>query len=211
MAAPLDTPVTPFPAEVEIEYPDRDLNRVSTLLRPLFVLPVAVLLTLLSGGRVVVGSAGMHALQGGGGLFLAVMLMLVFRGRYPRWWYDWNVAVTAFSLRVLSYATLLTDEYPSTEDPQGVRLTLPYPDTRLDRGLPLVKWLLAFPHYVALALLGLGAWVCVVVAWFVILFTGRYPRILFDFVVDVIRWVVRVSAYAFLLTTDRYPPFRLSD
>jgi hypothetical protein len=202
----------PYPADLAIEYPDRDLDRVSTLLRPLFVVPIAVILALISGGRVYLGHAGSHAMESGGGLFLAVALMLAFRGRYPRWWYDWNVAVTAFSLRVLAYATLLTDRYPSTEDAQGVRLSLPYPDVpQLSRGLPLVKWFLAIPHYFVLGLLGLGAWVCVVVAWFAILFTGRYPRILFDFVVDVIRWGVRVSAYAFLLTTDRYPPFSLTD
>lgn len=212
MSAAARPDVTSFPANVEIEYPDRELDRLSTLLRPLFVAPIAILLTLVSGGRVYIGGAGVHTLQGGGGLFVAVALMLVFRHRYPRWWFDWNVGVTAFGLRVLAYAALLTDRYPSTEDLQGVRLTLPYPDAArdLDRGLPLVKWLLAVPHYVILGFLGLGACVTVVVAWLAILFTGRYPRPLFEFVVDVIRWGLRVSAYAFLLTTDRYPPFSLA-
>ena len=200
----------PFPADVEIAYPDRELDRLSTLLRPVFLVPIGILLTLVSGGRIYLRAAGAHTAAGGGGLFVAVALMLVFRGRYPRWWFDWNVALTAFGLRVLAYAALLTDRYPSTEDPQGVRLTIPYPDTgALNRGLPLVKWALAVPHYVALGLLGLGACVSVVGAWLAILITGRYPRPLFEFVVDVIRWSVRVSAYAFLLTTDRYPPFRL--
>lgn len=212
MAAPVNTPGAPYPADVAIEYPDRDLDRVSTLLRPLFILPAALILALISGGRVYLGHTGAHTVGSGGGLFVAVALLLAFRGRYPRWWYDWNVAVTAFSLRILAYATLLTDRYPSTEEPQGVRLSLPYPEIpALNRGLPLVKWFLAIPHYIVLALLGLGVWVCVVVAWFAILLTGRYPRLLFDFVVDVIRWGVRVSAYAFLLTTDQYPPFRLTD
>ena len=212
MSAPGGPAGESYPANVEIEYPDRELDRLSTFFRPFFVIPIAIILTLISGGRVYIGGAGAHAIEGGGGLFVAVALMLAFRGRYPRWWYDWNVAVTAFSLRVLSYATLLTDRYPSTEEPQGVSLSLPYPVVaELDRGLPLVKWLLALPHYVVLALLGLGAWVAVVVAWIAILLTGRYPRPLFEFVVDVIRWGLRVSAYAFLLTTDRYPPFRLTE
>ena len=82
--------------------------------------------------------------------------------------------------------------------------------TDLNRWLPLAKWFLAIPHYIVLAFLGIAAAVCIVIAWFAILFTGRYPRGLFDFVLGVGRWSVRVSAYAFLLTTDRYPPFSLS-
>jgi Domain of unknown function (DUF4389) len=72
-----------------------------------------------------------------------------------------------------------------------------------------VKWLLAIPHYIVLVVLWLLAIVAVIVAWFAILFTGRYPRGLFDFVVGVGRWTLRVGAYAFLLVTDRYPPFSL--
>ncbi len=86
-----------------------------------------------------------------------------------------------------------------------------YPDaTRLNRWLPLVKWLLAIPHYIVLGFLGVAAFFVILIAWFAILFTGRYPRSMFDFVVGVLRWGLRVSAYAFLLTTDEYPPFRLA-
>jgi hypothetical protein len=152
--------------------------------------------------------------SGGGistGLWLATALMLVFRMRYPRWWFDFARELTRFEARVGAYLVLLTDRYPSTVEAQAVRLELEYPDVErdLNRWLPLVKWLLAIPHYLVLAVLWLAAVVAVVVAWFAILLTGRYPRPLFEFVVGVGRWSLRVAAYAFLLVTDRYPPFSL--
>jgi hypothetical protein len=138
--------------------------------------------------------------------------MILFRQKYPKWWFDWNIALTKFSIRVGTYIGLLTDVYPSTDEEQAVHLEIPYPDVPKDlsRGLPLVKWFLAIPHYFVLFFLGIAAIVCVVIAWFAILFTGRYPRGLFDFVVGVCRWALRVNAYAFLLTTDRYPLFSLN-
>jgi hypothetical protein len=145
-------------------------------------------------------------------VFLATVLMLVFRQKYPRWWFDWNLALTRFSTRVSAYFALLGDEYPSTDEEQAVHIEIPYPRTTqdLNRWLPLVKWFLAIPHYIVLCFVGIAACVCVIIAWFAILFTGRYPRSLFDFVVGVFRWWLRVAAYAFLLTTDRYPPFTVS-
>lgn len=146
-------------------------------------------------------------------VFLPTVLMLVFRQKYPRWWFDWTLALTAFSYRVAAYGALLRDEYPSTDEEQAVHLTLVYPDAHADlnRWLPLVKWLLAIPHYVVLVFLGLAAVLCVIAAWVMILATGRYPRALFDFVVGVFRWGLRVNSYAVLLVTDRYPPFRLDE
>jgi len=137
--------------------------------------------------------------------------MLLFRKKYPKWWYDWNFNLTGFCYRVDAYLYLLTDVYPSTDEEQSVHLELPYPDaaTELNRWLPLVKWFLAIPHFVVLIFLGLAALVVTIIAWFAILFTGIFPRGMFDFVVNVIRWGFRVSAYAIILTTDKYPPFRL--
>jgi hypothetical protein len=138
------------------------------------------------------------------------MLMLVFRQKYPRWWFDWNLAITRFSARLSAYLALLRDEYPSTDEEQAVHVELPYPDAKkLNRWLPLVKWFLAIPHLIVLFFLSIAYFVVVVIAWFAILFTGNYPRSLFDFAVGVLRWLLRVSAYAFILTTDQYPPFSL--
>jgi hypothetical protein len=106
----------------------------------------------------------------------------------------------------------MDDRYPSTDDHQTVHLDYIYPDAArdLNRWLPLVKWLLAIPHYIVLFFLEIAAVVMVIVAWFIILFTGRYPRGAFDFVEGVFRWHIRVIAYALTLVTDRYPPFQLN-
>ena len=200
----------PFPATLEIDYPDRELNRVTTLFRPFTVIPIAIVLGLINGSTV--RATNKYMFGTGGIVFLATVLMLVFRQKYPRWWFEWNVGVTKFGTRVSAYLALLRDEYPATDDDQAVHVVIPYPGARdeLNRWLPLVKWVLAVPHYVMLCVLGLAACVAVLIAWFAILFTGRYPRSLFDFVVGVLRWCLRVTAYAFLLTTDRYPPFTLA-
>jgi hypothetical protein len=199
-----------YPVFLDIEYPDRELNRLTTFIRPIIAVPIAVVLSLLSGpsGH---GSSDHLWFAAGGILVLPTMLMLVFRQKYPGWWFDWNLELTRFSTRVAAYLALLRDEYPSTDEEQAVHLTVFYPDAaELNRWLPLVKWLLAIPHYIVLAFLAVGAVFSVILAWFAILFIGRYPRPLFEFVVAVFRWSLRVSAYAFLLTTDRYPPFRLA-
>ncbi|OGN97676.1 MAG: hypothetical protein A2Z77_04750 [Chloroflexi bacterium RBG_13_51_36] len=201
-----------YPATLAIDYPDRPLNRLTTFFRMFTLIPIAIILALVSGA--VFGSR-MHNWYGlfaaGGILFLATLLMILFRQKYPRWWFDWNIALVKFSTRVGAYIGLLTDVYPSTDEEQSVHIEIPYPDVPkdLNRWLPLGKWLFALPHYLILAVLTVGAIVCVVIAWFAILFTGRYPRGLFDFVVGVGRWGLRVGAYAFLLTTDRYPLFSL--
>jgi uncharacterized membrane protein len=211
----------PYPARLTVDYPE-SLNRVSTLFRLILAIPICVILALLTAtashtvtaitdsGEVVsrVTTTGMGI---AGGLFLATMLMIVFRQRYPRWWFDFALALTRFSNRVGAYMGLLTDQYPSTEDEQSVHLDLDYPNVEQDlsRWKPLVKWLLAIPHYIVLAVLVVGAVFAILIAWFAILFTGRYPRPLFDYVVGVGRWTLRVQAYATLLITDRYPPFSL--
>ncbi|MDQ6821552.1 MAG: DUF4389 domain-containing protein [Actinomycetota bacterium] len=207
-----------YPVQLGVEYPDRPLNRLTTALRIFTIIPIAIVLGTVAGATwsTTVGSGATETTRtvvagAGGILFAAPLLMILFRQKYPRWWFDWNLELTRFSTRVALYAALLDDRYPSTDERQSLRLDIPYPDARTDlnRWLPLVKWFLAIPHYIALFFLGIAALVCVIIAWFAILFTGRYPRGLFDFVVGVGRWSVRVQAYAFLLATDRYPPFSL--
>jgi hypothetical protein len=192
------------------------MDRLTTFFRLIWVIPIAIVLALIAntGGHSHVEQAGrtMETTGGGitAGLFLATVLMLVFRQRYPRWWFDFAVELARFSSRVGAYLFLLTDKYPSTEDAQSIHLDVEYPDAgRLNRWLPLVKWLLAIPHYIVLAVLGMLVVLATIVAWFAILFTGSYPRGMFDFVVGVGRWWTRVWAYAFLLVTDEYPPFSL--
>jgi hypothetical protein len=205
-----------YPVQFNVVYPDRDLNRLTTFFRIFMVIPILIVLGGLghywgSGG----GNHGAgYAEVGGGGsvIFFATLLMIVFRQKYPRWWYDWNLQITRFTNRIGVYLFLMDDSYPSTDEQQSVSLDFPYPDAKqdLNRWLPLVKWFLAIPHYVVLLFLTIAAIVCAIIAWFAILFTGRYPRGLFDFLVGVGRWANRVNGYAFVLITDRYPPFRLS-
>jgi len=207
-----------YPVTFDVDFPDRDLDRLSSALRIFFVIPIAVVLSLLTGASIHYATTANGTTNetstlatGGGILFLPLVLMIVFRQKYPRWWFDWNLQVLRFSARVGAYFALLVDQYPSTDEEQSVHLDLPYPDARqLNRWLPLIKWLLAIPHYIVLLFLGIGAVVAVIIAWFAILFTGRYPRGLFNFVIGVIRWSNRVTGYAFALVTDEYPPFSLS-
>jgi len=206
-----------YAARLNIDYPEK-LDRLSTLFRVIWVIPIFVILSLLTatGSETVVTATGERIRSSGGGisggLWLATMLMIVFRARYPRWWFDFARELTRFGSRVGAYLALLTDRYPSTVEEQSVHLEIDYPDVEhdLSRWLPLVKWLLAIPHYIVLVVLLLVAIVVVLVAWLAILLTGRYPRALFDYLVGVGRWSLRVSAYAFLLVTDRYPPFSLN-
>jgi hypothetical protein len=206
-----------YAARLEVDYPDR-LDRVTTFFRLVWIVPIAIVLSLLtaSGGTRVVTETGetMRSTGGGiaGGLALATALMIAFRQRYPRWWFDFARELARFGARVSAYGALLTDKYPSTVDEQSVHLEIDYPNVEqdLNRWLPLVKWFLAIPHYIVLVVLALMAIFAVVIAWFAILVTGRYPRGLFDFVVGVGRWGLRVQAYAFLLVTDQYPPFTTS-
>jgi hypothetical protein len=205
-----------YPVQVDVDYADRPLNRLTTALRVFTIIPIAIVLGTVSGQTWSWYSAG-HATRtvvigAGGMLFAGPLLMILFRQKYPRWWFDWNLELLRFSNRIGVYLALMDDRYPATDEHQAVTLDFPYPDARqgLNRWLPLVKWFLAIPHYILLVLLWLAAVVSVVIAWFAILFTGRYPRGLFDFVLGVFRWTNRVVGYAFTLVTDQYPPFRLN-
>ncbi len=203
-----------YPVTLTIDYPDRDLNRLTTFFRGILIIPAAVILVLVTGPERGWGwneGAWRLPLATGSFLFLPTLLMILFRQKYPRWWFDWNLNIARFSTRVGVYAGLLNDEYPSTEREQSVHITMRYPDAKKDlmRGMPLVKWFLAIPHWFLLFFLAIAAAFCVFISWFAILFTGRFPRSFFDFVVGVGRWGLRVSAYALLLVTDVYPPFSL--
>jgi hypothetical protein len=205
-------PVQPpsYPVTFSVDYPERQLNRLTTFFRIFTVIPIAIVVALLPGGTA--SAFGTTAVLSTGSLVvLPVVLMILFRKKYPRWWFDWNLELMRFSNRVGVYVALMDDEYPSTDEMQAVHLDFAYPDVErdLERGLPLVKWLLAIPHYIVLFFLYIGAFFAVIGAWFAILFTGRYPRGIFGFVEGVLRWGNRVYGYAVALVTDQYPPFRL--
>ena len=202
----------PYPVQFSVDYPEKPLDRLSTFFRLIAIIPIAVVLGLVSGAAWQ-GESDVYVwpLVAGGTLFLPPLLLILFRQKYPRWWFDFNVALLKFENRVGAYFLLLRDEYPSTDEEQAVHVEVPYPDVpnELNRWLPLIKWLLAIPHYVVLAFLIIGALIAVIIAWFAIMITGSYPQGLFNYVVGVMRWGVRVEAYMLLLTTDRYPPFSL--
>ena len=204
-----------YPVRFDVDYPERDLNRLSTFLRFFYLIPIWIVLILVSGNTGgSYGGDGSYTIPfiAGGIVVGATVLMILFREKYPRWWFDWNLELTRFGTRVGVYGSLLNDEYPSTDEHQSVHLEIDYPDVpnELGRGMPLVKWLLAIPHYIVLFFLAIAAFVVIVISWFAILFTGRYPRDLFDFVVGVYRWALRVQGYMYLLVTDKYPPFSLN-
>jgi hypothetical protein len=203
----------PYPVRFSVDYPDRRLNRMTTALRAVVAIPILAALAVVSGGIWRLSDdADATVAAAGGLLFAGPLLMIVARRKYPRWWFDWNLELQRFTNRVFAYLALMDDRYPSTTDRQSVSLDYDYPDAArdLNRWLPLVKWFLAIPHYVALVVLHVVAVVLVAGAWFAILVTGRYPRFIFDFVAGVMRWNNRVVGYAFTLVTDRYPPFRLA-
>jgi hypothetical protein len=206
-----------YPVEFSVDYPDRTLNRLTTFFRIFVAIPILILYGTISGSsgtwENAAGDQVKYASGGTGGLlFIAPLLMILFRQKYPRWWFDWNLELQRFGNRVLAYLALMDDRYPSTDDHQSVHLDYIYPNVPqdLNRWLPLIKWLLAIPHYIVLAFLTLAAIVVLFIAWLAILFTGHYPRSMFDFVEGVVRWYNRVAGYAFTLVTDQYPPFRLS-
>ena len=214
---------TEYAARLEIDYPEK-LGRVTTFFRIIWIIPIAIIFGLISGAgetvnnTIVLNQAGQvvrttRDTVGGlvNGLLVATALMILFRQRYPRWWFDFARELTRFGYRVGAYIVLLTDQYPSTVEEQSVHLEIDYPNAKTDLNqlMPLFKWLLAIPHYIVLSFLGIAAFFAVIFAWFAILLTGQYPRALFDFIVGVGRWGLRVTAYAVLLVTDRYPPFSL--
>ena len=187
-----------YPVNLKIEYSEKS-NKSTALFRFVLIIPIVIILAIISSYA--------EALS------LAVGLLILFREKYPKWWFDWNVGITKFTYRIVAYGLLMRDEYPSTDDDQAVKVDIPYPDVKkdLNRWMPLVKWILAIPHIIVLIFIFIAVVFCSVFAWFAILLTGRYPKVIFDFVEGFLRWSLRVNAYMFLLTTDEYPPFRLRD
>lgn len=200
-----------YPVDLTIDYQDRELNRTTTFFRIVVAIPILIILAWLTGSAQSFDGNYYWAGGAAGLIVVPTALMIIFEEKYPRWWFDFNKELSKFILRVDVFLLLIDDRYPSTTDEQGVHLKLDYPnvDGELSRFLPIIKWLLALPHYFILFFLWIGVLFGTIYAWFIILFTGRYPADIFDLVVGVQRWTVRVHAYAFLLVTDEYPPFRL--
>ncbi len=213
-----------YPVQFSVDYGDGTRNRLTTLFRVIWIIPIVIIMGLVA----TTGYTVFFPVEGGQAwppeakgetwssvwfpaITLGILLMILFRQKYPRWVFNFLLEATRFSARVSAYLFLLVDEYPSTDEEQSVHLEIPYPDvkTDLNRWLPLIKWLLAIPHYIVLAILFAIVMLLTIVSWFAIIITGRYPRSIFDFVVGVARWGYRVLAYSYLLTTDRYPPFRM--
>lgn len=211
----MDAQPSQYPIQFSVDYPEKPLSRLTTFFRGILIIPIAIIMTMVSEGSTFhyawIDSASNAAKSTSftvGFLFLAILLMILFRKKYPRWWFNWNLELARFQARVTSYFFLLRDEYPSTDEQQSVHLDFEYPTSdKLNRFLPLVKWLLAIPHYIVLIVLSLIAIIFLLIAWFAILFTAKYPRFLFNYIVAYIRWTYRVAAYAILLVTDKYPPF----
>ena len=187
-----------YPVKLEIDYPESS-NRLTALFRLILVIPIVIILALIS--------TYAEALS------LAIAMMILFKEKYPRWWFEWHIGITKFAYRVAVYIFLMRDEYPSTDSDQSVHITIPYPDVKneLKRWMPLVKWFLVLPHIIALIFIFIGVLICTVFSLIAILITGRYPKGIFYFVEGFFRWTLRVSAFALLLTTDEYPPFRLKE
>ena len=203
-------PLDPYPVDLTVDYQDVERNRLTVGFRIFTTLPILVVLSLLGSGQINTGYG--WTFSASGAIFLPTVLLLLFRRKYPAWWFDFNFNIVRFGNRVLAYLLILRDEYPSTEEEQAVHVTLPNPEGggALNRWLPLVKWFLAIPHYIVLFFLYIAGFVLSVVGWFAVLFTGRYPRSFHDFIVGLMRWSIRVQAYTIVLVTDRYPPFQLS-
>ena len=206
-----------YPVQYSVDYPEEPRNRLTALVRIILAIPIIIVLTLISGyfsmdNQEFDLDMAVILFVAAGGIWLSTVLMILFRQKYPRWWFDWGLEVQRFGARVGAYVLLLRDEYPSTDEEQAVHLDIAYPDVegQLNRFMPLVKWFLAIPHYIVLFFLWIFVFFVTVIAWFAIIIVGRYPRRMFDFVVGVDRWSYRVIAYAFLLTTDRYPPFSVN-
>lgn len=185
---------TSYPARVEIDYSDTS-DRLSVFFRYFFAIPIMIVLVLYMIAAMVVMWVAWFA--------------ILFTGAMPRGMFDFLASFQRLSLRANAYMLLMTDEYPAfngdADANYPVRLEMDYPES-LSRGLIFVKWLLVIPHMIIVGIYGYAASLAVMVAWFAIMFTGTFPRGLFDFTAGYLRWNARVGFYQFLMT-DEYPPF----
>jgi hypothetical protein len=197
-----------YPVSFEVEYPEQ-LDRLSTAFRIILYIPVAIFLALIGGQAANYGDfddARAISLGGGGGIVLAIWAAVIVRQYVPHWMFDFQVALMRFEARAAGYLALLTDRFPAFEGEYPINFDVRYPE-RLNRWkVAIWKIITSIPHIIILIFLYLAAIVVVVIAWFAILFTGRYPQGLHTFVAGVFRWSLRVQAYIFSLT-DEYPPF----
>jgi uncharacterized protein DUF4389 len=186
-----------YPVRYDVEYPER-LSRWKIFVKWILAIPHLIIVYLLQAVASVL-------------VFIAFFAIL-FTKKWPRGLFDFTVQIQRWTANTFAYAILLLrDEYPPFSGEPGeypLALEIEY-DDNLSRWMIFVKWLLAIPHLIVLVFLEIAALVVVIIAFFAILFTGRYPRGMFDFVVGTARWYWRVDAYALLLMTDRYPPFSL--
>ena len=180
----------------------RKRNRATTFFRPILIIPILIFVGTFS-------SSNSGATSISFTLAVPVLLALVFRNIYPSYIYGFNQSFLELQNRISLYALYLTDEFPSIEKSKYVTITLP--EVRggkaLNRWLPLVKWLLAIPLYVVGVVYLAVTVIYTIIAWFNILFTGKYPKFAIDFVVGTVQFWNRVTGYAFILVTDEYPTF----
>ena len=190
---------------VTVQLENRD--RKSVLLRIFLVVPMAIFISAFTAWS---GSTEASTFLSGL-LFLPVLLALVFRGIYPSYILDFNRSLLALSTRVTAYILLLNDKYPSIEESADVKITFPDDEggAKLNRYMPLVKWLLAVPLYLVGLVYTIYGIAVLIFTWFTILFTGKMPAFSADVLLGVTKYWNRVYGYAFLLVTDEYPSFSL--
>ncbi len=201
---------TSYPVRFEAEYPEQ-LGRLSSAFRIILYIPVAIFLALVGGQAFSYsdfGDATTTSVAGGGGIILAIWATVIVRQYVPHWLFDFQVALMRFQARAYGYLALLTDRFPAFEGEYPINFEVRYPDKLSRWKVAIWKIITSIPHIIILIFLFLAAFVVIVIAWFAILFTGRYPQGLHTFVAGVFRWSLRVQAY-FLSLTDDYPPFSL--
>jgi len=191
---------------IQVELEDR--NRLTAFFRLVIVMPVAIYVSAFAIDSISTDTWGYSL---GGLIFLPTLLALVFRGIYPSYALAFNHALISLETRVNAYALLLTDDYPSIEENDIVKITLPEvgEGSQLNRYLPLIKWFLAIPLYVMAIIYLVYGLFLTLFAWLSILFSGKYPVWCADAMVGILAFYNRVYGYAFILITDEYPSFSL--